>query len=387
MLRVSVVLGTRPEAIKLAPLIRELRARSDAVHVHLIFSGQHPDLVQPIFDFFGLHADQSLDVMVVGQGLAALTSRAVLALDEALAAAEPDYVIVQGDTTTAMGAALAAFYRHVPVAHVEAGLRTNLPYSPFPEEINRRCIGQLATLHWAPTAAAAEALRREGLPLAGGRIVVTGNTGIDAVLIGLDLIRAHPVVDPSIERIESFQRSHPRGCVILVTAHRRENFGEPARELCRGIRDVAKEFAEALFIFPVHPNPQIHDTVERDLGGLANVVLTPPRDYPTFLRMMDLCDGIVTDSGGVQEEAPALGKLVLVTRSQTERPEGIRTGHIKVVGPNHDALVEGLRELIVRRQGGAAPLNPAYPYGDGRAARRCVASLLGEPFTEFAAPA
>ena len=387
MLRVSVVLGTRPEAIKLAPLIRQLRARADAIDLQVIFSGQHPDLVQPILDFFGLRVDQSLNVMVANQSLAALTSRAVLALDEAFALAKPEHVIVQGDTTTAMGAALAAFYRQIPIAHVEAGLRTNRPYSPFPEEINRRFIGQLAVLHWAPTPIAADALRREGLPLEGGRLVVTGNTGIDAVLLGLELVRLNPVADPTLDRIEAFQHACPRGCVILVTGHRRENFGDPAREFCRAIRDVATEFAESLFIFPVHPNPLIHDPVEKDLGGLTNVLLTSPRDYPAFIRMMDLCDGIVTDSGGVQEEAPALGKPVFVTRTHTERPEGIRTGHVRLVGPNHDALVAGLRELILRRRDGATALAPAYPYGDGHAAERCVASLLGESFIEFTAPA
>ncbi len=387
MITVALVLGTRPEAIKLAPLARELRGRPEAVRLEIVFSGQHPDLVQPVLDFFGLAADHTLGAMRPGQGLAELSARALTELNATLARLKPDWVIAQGDTTTAMCAGLAAFYQQIPLAHLEAGLRTNDPRVPFPEEINRRILGQLAALHWAPTRGAATALAREGLPLGGGRVFVTGNTGIDAVLIGRALLRSRPMCDPDLLRVEKFRAGHPSGAFVLMTGHRRENLGEPAREACRAVRAVAGRHSDSLFVYPMHPNPLVRATVKAELGGLANVLLTEPKDYPVFLQLMDWCDAIVTDSGGVQEEAPALGKVVLVTRARTERPEGIATGHIRLVGEDRVALEGELEELILARRSSRHQLLPALPYGDGRAASRCVASLLGENFMEFDQPA
>jgi UDP-N-acetylglucosamine 2-epimerase (non-hydrolysing) len=383
-LKVMVVLGTRPEAIKLAPVIRSLRAEAE-VHTDLVLSGQHRDLVTPILEFFQLTADRDLDVMAPAQTLAGLTARAVLRLDAALAEIQPDWVIVQGDTTTAMAAALAAFYRGVAVAHLEAGLRTNKLNSPFPEEVNRRIIGQVAALNWSPTRHAADALRREGLPLHPGRVVVTGNTVIDALLEAVARVRENPPGDTDLKRAAEHQRANPAHAIVLITGHRRENFGEPFREFCSAIRDAALAHPEALFIYPVHPNPNVRAPVEEMLHGQSNILLTQPKAYPSFVALLDLSDIVLTDSGGVQEEAPALGKPVLVTRHDTERPEGIATGHVKLIGPDRDAIVREIAVLMQRHRNHTLRLSPAFPYGDGHASRRCVDSLLNRVATEFGA--
>jgi len=380
---VAVILGTRPEAIKLAPLIRELRAHRDALQTEVVFSGQHLHLVRPILEFFQIEVQRSLDLMQPDQTLAALTARAMSAFAAVFAELQPAVVVVQGDTTTAMCAALAAFYQKISVAHLEAGLRTNARYSPFPEEINRRIISQIAGLHWAPTARAAAALRRENLPLLPGRIVVTGNTGIDALFDGLARIRALPPDDADCQRASDHRRSHPEAAIVLITGHRRENFGEPFRQFCDAIKETAARYPEALFIYPVHPNPNVREPVSRFLAALPNVLLTESKNYPAFLRLLDLSDIILTDSGGVQEEAPALGKPVLVTRFHTERPEGIATGHVTLIGPERTAILEHLGRLLDRHRAGQRGLPPAFPYGDGHAAPRCVASLLGREVVEF----
>lgn len=377
--KVSVVFGTRPEAIKLAPLVLALRA-DPTFETQVLFSGQHPDLVRPILDFFGVEVDSALDIMSPGQSLAALTARAMTALDGAFRALRPDWVVVQGDTTTAMTAALAAFYQKTPVAHLEAGLRTHAIYAPFPEEINRRCIGQLAALHWAPTPSAAEALRAERLPVPPARLAVTGNTGIDAVRLGVELLRRRPLEDADVHAVVAHRATDPRARCVLVTTHRRENVGAPLQRLCESIRGAADAHPHSLFVLPVHPNPEVAETVRQILGGHPRVRLTVPKEYPAFLRLLELADGILTDSGGVQEEAPSLGKRVLVTRECTERPEGIGTGHVRLVGCDPEAIRRGLDEIL---EGTSSHLAPAFPYGDGHAAERCVASLAGRPFAEF----
>lgn len=379
--RIAVVLGTRPEAIKLAPLIVALRGAPTVFETRVLFSGQHPHLVRPILDFFELEVDGSLDIMSPGQSLAALTSRALVALDEAFRAGRPDWVVVQGDTTTAMTASLAAFYQRIPVAHLEAGLRTQSLYAPFPEEINRRFIGQLASLHWAPTPTSAAALRAERLPIPPARLTVTGNTGIDAVRLGAERLRQRPVDDDlDVTAVQQHRASSARARFILVTTHRRENVGAPLHELCQSVRAAADEHAQAFFLLPVHPNPEVAGPVRQILDGHPRIRLTEPKEYPVFLRLLQLAHGILTDSGGVQEEAPSLGKRVLVTRDCTERPEGMETGHVRLVGCNGDLIRRGLAEIL---EGESTDLPPAFPYGDGYAAGRCLASLAGLPFEEF----
>ncbi len=380
--KVMVVLGTRPEAIKLAPLIRALRSEPE-LHTDIVLSGQHRDLVMPILDFFEITPDRDLEVMEPNQTLAGLTSRAVSSVDRALQELNPAWVVVQGDTTTAMAAGLAAFYRRVPVAHLEAGLRTNKPDSPFPEEINRRIIGQLAALNWAPTRRAADALRCEGLPLAPGRLFVTGNTVIDALLDAVVRVRRQPPEDADAARADAHRREHSANAVVLITGHRRENFGPPFLEFCTAIRESAAAHPNALYIYPVHPNPNVRAPVEQILAGVRNVLLTAPKNYPAFVRLLDLSDVILTDSGGVQEEAPALGKPVLVTRHDTERPEGIATGHVRLIGPGRGAITSALADLLGRHARGELHLAAAYPYGDGMASRRCVDSLLQRNVSEF----
>ncbi|MEY2881700.1 MAG: hypothetical protein RLZZ15_4080 [Verrucomicrobiota bacterium] len=385
MLTVAVVLGTRPEAIKVAPLIHALQSRPDAIRTEIVLSGQHLELVTPLLEFFRLVPTHSLQLMQPGQTLASLTSRAVAALDATFAASRPDWVVVQGDTTTAMSAALAAFYQKIPVAHLEAGLRTDSLYSPFPEEINRRIIGQIASLHWAPTTHAAAALAAEKLPLPPARLVVTGNTGIDALLSSLARVRDLPTADADCAAAVAHRAAGPGRAVVLVTGHRRENFGEPFRQFCAAIADSAAAHPHALFIYPVHPNPNVRAPVEAALSHAPNVRLTSPKNYPEFIRLLDLADLILTDSGGVQEEAPSLGKRVLVTRHHTERGEGIATGHVQLVGPDYAPIVAAVAAGLAAHRDGRAALAPAYPYGDGRAAARCVASLLAETFAPFTA--
>ncbi len=388
MLHVAVVLGTRPEAIKVAPLIRALQRARPRVRTTVVLSGQHAHLVGPILDFFGIRPDRSIRLMRPNQTLTGLTSRAVEKLGAALAELKPDWAVVQGDTTTAMACALAAFYLKIKVAHLEAGLRTGDIYSPFPEEVNRRIISQIATLHWAPTRNAARALRRESLPLAPARVVVTGNTVIDALLLGIAQVRRAPRADAACRRVLEHKAGGRRRLFVLVTGHRRESFGAPLRAICAALRAAARKDRETLFVYPVHPNPNVRGPVERLLGHEPNLLLTEPKNYPEFLQLLDLCDVIVTDSGGVQEEAPSLGKTVLVTRETTERPEGLRTGLVRLVGHDPRRLTAALQAaLAARRRAGAGgrAARPAFPYGDGHAAARCVASLLGRPVKPFAA--
>ena len=384
MIHIAVVLGTRPEAIKLAPLILELRRVRRRVRTTVVLSGQHAHLVTPILDFFGITPDRSIRLMRYDQTLTSLTASALEKIGSTLAAIHPDWVIVQGDTTTAMACALAAFYQKIKVAHLEAGLRTCDIYSPFPEEINRRIISQIAVLHWAPTRNAARALRREAHPLPPARILVTGNTVIDALLIARARVRRRPLPDDDNARVSAHLATGPRQLFVLVTGHRRESFGAPLRAICAALLAVARRDPCTVFVYPVHPNPNVLGPVERMLGGAPNILLTPPKNYPEFIQLLDRCDVVVTDSGGVQEEAPALGKTVLVTREVTERPEGLRTGLVRLVGHNEKRLTSALRAALAACRRRTGNRRAAFPYGDGRAAARCVASLLGlrvKPFS------
>ena len=357
------VVGTRPEAIKMAPVILALRAEPWA-RVRVLATAQHRAMLDQVLQGFGIVADVDLDVMRPNQALSALTARLLCGLDEVLKAERPDLVLVQGDTTTALSAALACFYQNVPLGHVEAGLRTGDLRNPFPEEANRVLAARLASWHFAPTAGARDNLLREGVDA--GRIVLTGNTVIDALLMtAASAAELDLGVDPA-------QR------LVLVTSHRRENFGAPLREICRGLRELARRNPDVQFLFPVHPNPNVRDVVHQALADLPNFILSEPLDYARFVAAMRAAHLILTDSGGVQEEAPALGKPVLVLRDETERPEAVAEGVVKLVGPHAQGIVDHAQRLLDDAQAWREMARGVSPYGDGRAAERIVQALLGD---------
>lgn len=367
--RVAVVVGTRPEAIKLAPVVLSLR-ESGTAECLLISTGQHREmLIQALADF-GLMADVDLNVMRNNQTLGGLTSRLVSEMDDLLHRLSPEWVLVQGDTTTAFASALCAFYRMIKVGHVEAGLRSGDMYAPFPEEFNRRAIMLAASLHFAPTAVAAKNLLAEGVPEAS--IEITGNTGIDALLKMAEIISADP---PALAQgLETFLQRYPQ--CYLVTAHRRESFGDGFIGICHAIRQLSDENPHVGCIFPVHLNPRVREVVLPRLAGLRNVFLTQPQDYKTFVYLMKASSFLLTDSGGIQEEAPGLGKPVLVLRDVTERPEGIKAGCAKLVGTSPAAIVAEANKLLTDQTSYQAMVSANNPYGDGDASTRIVRAVL-----------
>ena len=354
------VVGTRPEAIKMAPLILALRAEPWA-RVRVLATAQHRALLDQILAGFGIAADIDLDVMRPNQALGALTARLLRGLGDVLDAERPDLVLVQGDTTTALSAALACFYQHIPLGHVEAGLRTGDLRNPFPEEANRVLAARLASWHFAPTAGARDNLLREGVEAA--RIVLSGNTVIDALLM------------TAAGGAELGLGLDPARRLVLVTSHRRENFGAPLHEICRGLRALAQRNADVQFLYPVHPNPNVREVVQQWLADLPNFMLSEPLDYTTFVAAMRAAHLLLTDSGGVQEEAPALGKPVLVLRDETERPEAVAEGVVKLVGPHAQRIVEHTQRLLDDAQAWRAMARGVSPYGDGHAAERIVHAL------------
>jgi len=367
--RVLVVFGTRPEAIKLAPVIEKLRASAS---VRICVTAQHREMLDQVLRLFELIPDYDLDLMKADQDLFDVTAGALRALQPVIEAERPALLMVQGDTTTSFAAALAAFYLRVPVAHVEAGLRTRDKVQPFPEEINRRLTAQLADWHFAPTDWARDNLLREGVP--SDRVVVTGNTGIDALLAVVRRIEegtALPVFPPELKPALDGRR------VIVVTGHRRESFGAGFENICRALRRIADRHPEVAIVYPVHMNPNVQEPVYRHLGGVQGVYLTRPMEYLPFVALMMRAFLIVTDSGGVQEEAPSLGKPVLVMREKTERPEGIAAGVARLVGTDAERIAAGVEELLEDRELYAAMARRQNPYGDGRAAER-IGRVLGE---------
>lgn len=361
--RIFIVLGTRPEAIKLAPVVWACRARPADFETIVCLTGQHRELVRPLVDYFDLRPDVDLDLMSPQQTLAELTSRCLAKLDAALAEHRPDVVVVQGDTTTAMTAAMAAFFRRLPVVHVEAGLRTGDLSSPFPEEFNRRVVALAAALHCAPTERAAANLRAEGV--ADDRLLVTGNTAIDALLWTREHLKSQ----------NSNLQSDGNRPLVLITAHRRESFGPGFDGICTAVATLAHKYPDHRFVWPLHPNPQASEPVRRALSGLANIELIAPLEYPDFVRTMDAATLILTDSGGVQEEAPSLGKPVLVLRDETERPEGIAAGCAELVGTNATKIVERAAHYLDAAARGETRPAIANPYGNGYAAERIVDAL------------
>ena len=362
-----IVIGTRPEAIKMAPVIRALQDRKAIFQPVVCATGQHRQMLDQVIKLFGFPVDYDLDIMTPDQTLASVTARAIEGLSEVINTVVPAVILVQGDTTTAMCGALAGYYQRIPVGHVEAGLRTNDKYAPFPEEINRRIIGQVADFHFAPTERARQALENENCT---GEILVTGNTVIDALLWMRRKVKKQLPDLP-----EGLPGKIQGKVVILVTGHRRESFGKGFENICYAIRETADEFEDVVFVYPVHLNPNVREPVRRILGKHPRVVLLEPMSYEPFVWLMDKADIVLTDSGGVQEEAPSLGKPVLVMRTTTERPEGIDAGNAILVGADQKRIKQELTRLITdpvaRHQMGAY----ANPYGDGKASKRIVAFL------------
>lgn len=366
MLDVLSIFGTRPEAIKMALVVRELAKYPDQIRSQVCITAQHREMLDQVLDIFDIHPDVDLNLMRPNQSLPDLTARALTGLNNVLESISPDVVLVQGDTTTVLAGALAAFYHQIPVGHVEAGLRTRDRYNPFPEEINRRIADLLTTFYFAPTEMAAEALRHEGM--AESDIYMIGNTVIDALL--------WVVNRPVPEEISNLMAEFDGQRLILVTAHRRENFGAPFEEICLGLRELGRRNPNIAIVYPVHLNPNVQEPVRRILGGEGRVHLIEPLSYLSFAHLMNRSDIILTDSGGVQEEAPALGKPVLVMRRETERPEAIEAGIAKLIGPDAEAIVRETERLLYDEGAYRRMANAISPYGDGHASERIVQILL-----------
>ena len=358
--KVLCLVGTRPEVIKMAPVVARLRSE-DWSDVRVLATAQHRELLDDALGCFGIVPDVDLNIMQANQELADLTSRLVKAIDGVLDAEKPDAVLIQGDTTTVMCASLACFYRRIPVGHVEAGLRTLDLYNPFPEEANRAIVGRLATWHFCPTTSARSNLIQEGVRQEG--ISVTGNTVIDALLATAKDADAADF-DPG-----------PHKRLILVTCHRRESFGEPFRDICRALATISAANPDIRILYPVHPNPNVRAVAYEMLGEIRNVMLSEPLDYVAFVGAMGACHFVISDSGGVQEEAPALGKPVLVLRETTERPEAVEEKVVRLVGTNFDRIVYESQRLLDEPEVYEAMSRGASPYGDGHAAERIVEVL------------
>ncbi len=371
MKKILIIIGTRPEAVKLAPVIIRLRQRPEIL-TRVCVTAQHREMLDQVLRIFGIVPDVDLNLMQRDQTLAELTAGVCRAVDEVLARERPDFVLVQGDTTTVMAAALCAFYRRIRVGHVEAGLRSGDLHSPFPEEMNRRVAGIISHLHFAPTQRAADVLRSEGVPPE--RIFLTGNPVIDA----LRMVVGRPAPDAArtlLERTVVSENGRPRK-LVLVTAHRRENFGERFESLCMGLKALVERNRDIAVIYPVHLNPHVRGPVYGILGEKPRIFLTDPADYDVLAHLMKAAWLVLTDSGGIQEEAPSLGKPVLVMRTETERPEGIEAGTAMLVGPFAENIVRETEALLGDEARYARMARAVNPYGDGHAAERIVGILL-----------
>ncbi|WJS01664.1 non-hydrolyzing UDP-N-acetylglucosamine 2-epimerase [Roseibium aggregatum] len=368
MIHVAVIVGTRPEGIKMAPVVHALRA-DKRFKCTLVSTGQHKEMLQSALEDFGLEPDIDLSLMQPGQTLGALSGRLFLKVDELLGGLTPDWVLVQGDTTTVMIASLCAFYRGIRVGHVEAGLRSHNLRAPFPEELNRRVAGSVSDLHFAPTQASRQNLLKEGV--SDDTIFVTGNTGIDALLKIASEVRVHPpkLDEPTTKLIGRYAR------FVLITGHRRENFGEGFKNICKAITRLAEEFPDIGFLYPVHLNPNVREPVHSIIKYNQNVALVEPQEYRRFIYLMDRAYLLLSDSGGVQEEAPSLGKPVLVMREVTERPEGIEAGCAELVGATETRIFDRVSHLL-RDAGTYNSMAKAQnPYGDGQASQRVISAL------------
>lgn len=365
MIRVMSVFGTRPEAIKMAPVVRALLADSSRFESRVCVTAQHRTMLDQVLEVFGLETDEDLDLMVPGQTPAGVAAGVLAQLPEVLRRAKPDVVLVQGDTMTTFAAAFAAFLEKIPTGHVEAGLRTGNPWRPFPEEMNRVLTSRIAAVHFPPTAQARDALLGEGVPPE--NVILTGNTVIDALL--------QTVRPDYVFRTPALAGLDPARRLVLITTHRRESFGAPLQSICGAVRELAGRFPDLQFVLPVHPNPHVKDTVVSLLSNLPGMFLIEPVDYVEFVHLMHRAYLVLTDSGGVQEEAPSLGKPVLVLREVTERPEGVEAGTAVVVGTERARIVAAASELITSDDAYCRMANAVNPYGDGHASERILAAL------------
>lgn len=370
--KVLSVFGTRPEAIKMAPVIKELCKYPEKFDSRVCVTAQHRQMLDRVLNIFNIKPEYDLDIMKPGQSLTDVTCNVLQGLAPLLADFQPDVVLVHGDTTTTMAASLAAYYQQIAVGHVEAGLRTGNIYSPWPEEMNRRLAGAIAWYHFAPTDRAAQNLLREGI--AEEAIMVTGNTVIDALLGVANQIRHNAVLQHQMAEYFSFLDPDKR--LILVTGHRRESFGEGFEHICRALKEICHKHSDVEIIYPVHLNPNVREPVKRILGDVRGVYLVDPQDYLPFVYLMDRSHLIITDSGGVQEEAPSLGKPVLVTRNTTERPEAVDAGTVKLVGTDTGKIVSEASKLLYDQTAYGVMSRAHNPYGDGKAGVRIVKALM-----------
>lgn len=380
MLKIMTVYGTRPEAIKVAPIIKALE-ESDNFESIPVVTGQHREMLDSVNKLFGIEPVRDLNIMSAKQGLNGIVAKVINGLDKIYAELEPDAVIVQGDTSTVMGAAIAAFNRQIPVVHVEAGLRSGDINSPFPEEANRKLTSQISKLHLAPTSTSKANLLREALPEK--EIVVTGNSVIDALLEVVE--KPVEFTDQTVAELVAQKDDAP---IVLVTTHRRENLGESMQNIGRAVATLAGKYPGYRFLLPAHKNPLVRENILPHLGGLQNVVVIEPLAYAEFAHVIAASRVVLTDSGGVQEEAPSLGKPVLVMRENTERPEAVDAGTVRLVGTDYDRIVEEVSALIDDEKHFASMANAVNPYGDGRAAERTLAALeqmfgLGQRLADF----
>ena len=377
-----LVFGTRPEAIKMAPLVKAFQAASNSFRTLVCVTGQHREMLDQVLHIFDIQPDYDLNIMKQGQDLYDVTSRVLLGLREVLKEARPDVVLVHGDTTTSTAAALAAFYAQIPVGHVEAGLRTHNIYSPWPEEMNRQLTGRMATWHFAPTPLSRQNLLAENV--AESQITVTGNTVIDALYWVVDKIKHDATLaqqlDAELQRAGyDVERLSGGRKLVLITGHRRENFGDGFIHMCTAIKDLTQRYPQVDFVYPMHLNPNvrkpIHQVFGQDLTGLGNMFFIEPLEYLSFVHLMEKSHIVLTDSGGIQEEAPGLGKPVLVMRDTTERPEALTAGTVKLVGTDYDKIVSAVSTLLDDEAAYAAMSHAVNPYGDGKACGRIVDTL------------
>ncbi|KGA35132.1 MULTISPECIES: non-hydrolyzing UDP-N-acetylglucosamine 2-epimerase [Pectobacterium] len=369
-MKVLTVFGTRPEAIKMAPLVHAL-AQDGAFESRVCVTAQHREMLDQVLRLFDITPDYDLDIMRPGQGLSEISCRILSGLEPVMAEFKPDLVLVHGDTTTTLATSLAAFYQRIPVGHVEAGLRTGNLYSPWPEEANRKLTGHLAMYHFAPTENSRQNLLREHL--SDRHIFVTGNTVIDALFWVRDRILADAALRRSLDEKYAFLDDNKK--LILVTGHRRESFGGGFERICSGLADIARRHPEVQIVYPVHLNPNVSEPVNRILSGIDNVMLIAPQDYLPFVYLMNRSYMILTDSGGIQEEAPSLGKPVLVMRDTTERPEAVEAGTVKLVGTEVTSIVDAVSMLLTDEEAYQAMSRAHNPYGDGQACQRIVDAL------------
>lgn len=370
-LRVMTIYGTRPEAIKVAPIIRAIEADEEMENV-IVVTGQHREMLDQVNILFGIEPDHDLDIMAGDQTLNGIVAKVISGVDAILEAEKPDIVIVQGDTSTVMGAAIAAFNRQVPVVHLEAGLRSGDINSPFPEEANRKLTSQITALHLAPTQTSKENLTREDISV--NDIVVTGNSVIDTLMYATENL----AVRFEDERIEALQQAHfagEAGRVLLVTAHRRENLGSVMEGIGEAVAEIARRYPDLTIVFPLHRNPKVRVAIRPAIEGLSNVLILEPMPYAQFTRALNLADVVLTDSGGVQEEAPSLGKPVLVMRDNTERPEAVLAGTVKLIGTHPQRLVDEVSLLLDSKEAYRDMATAVNPYGDGGAAGRTLAAI------------